>query len=66
MSRLPETADAVLWCSIENRPKRHRFHHREKSSLISTTDALIFNCESCGASRVWGNENAKWERVDVH
>lgn len=65
----PETRRALLYCREEHRPRMHGYMGkvpvlaRPRSSLrrdkvrVDRVDN-VFECEACGASRVWGNTPA--------
>jgi hypothetical protein len=57
----------LLVCEQERVPRRHRFVTRRRVANVAAAgrEHLIYRCESCAATRVWGCEDVAAVRV-VH
>lgn len=59
----PETVSAILWCEGRCKsPVRHTFSKStplDHDGLFPTSFRMIYDCNNCGAPRVWGTHSEK-------
>jgi hypothetical protein len=68
LKRDPTTHLPLLVCEAERIPRRHRFVTRRAVANLAGAgrEHLIYRCESCSATRVWGCEDRAAAQRVVH